>query len=180
MASDNFMEFKQPAVFFGGSLTVTGESKDKIHPNTFELKTFEFGVENPNTLGSATGGAGAGKAKFAPFKITRGVDIGSAPLFQACAAGCHFPEVWLYIRKAGGGATTSTPLEYLVFKFYTMFVTNIGWSGGEGEDAPTENVEFAYGAMIVNYKKQKADGTLDNTPAIGSWSQILNQQNFTS
>jgi hypothetical protein len=31
-----------------------------------EIKDFSFGVENPTTIGSATGGAGAGKIKFAP------------------------------------------------------------------------------------------------------------------
>lgn len=30
----------------------------------FEIKDFSFGVENPTTIGSATGGAGAGKIKF--------------------------------------------------------------------------------------------------------------------
>jgi len=30
----------------------------------FEIKDFSFGVENPTTIGSATGGAGAGKAKI--------------------------------------------------------------------------------------------------------------------
>lgn len=29
----------------------------------FEIKDFSFGVENPTTIGSATGGAGAGKIK---------------------------------------------------------------------------------------------------------------------
>jgi hypothetical protein len=30
----------------------------------FEIKDFSFGIENPTTIGSATGGAGAGKVKF--------------------------------------------------------------------------------------------------------------------
>jgi hypothetical protein len=30
----------------------------------FEIKDFSFSVENPTTIGSATGGAGAGKVEF--------------------------------------------------------------------------------------------------------------------
>jgi hypothetical protein len=37
----------------------------------FEIKDFSFGVENPTTIGSATSGAGAGKAKFNEFEITK-------------------------------------------------------------------------------------------------------------
>ena len=36
---------------------------------SFEIKDFSFGVENPTTIGSATGGAGAGKIKFDEFQI---------------------------------------------------------------------------------------------------------------
>ena len=32
-----------------------------------EIKDFSFGIENPTTIGSATGGAGAGKIKFNEF-----------------------------------------------------------------------------------------------------------------
>ncbi len=34
-----------------------------------EVNDFGFGVENPTTIGSATGGAGAGKIKFNEFTI---------------------------------------------------------------------------------------------------------------
>jgi len=34
-----------------------------------EIKDFSFGVENPTTVGSSTGGAGAGKIKFNEFSI---------------------------------------------------------------------------------------------------------------
>lgn len=33
---------------------------------TFEIKDFSFGVENPTTIGSATGVASAGKITFKP------------------------------------------------------------------------------------------------------------------
>jgi hypothetical protein len=40
---------------------IVGESVDKTHPNTIAVTAFSFGIENPTTIGSASGGAGAGK-----------------------------------------------------------------------------------------------------------------------
>jgi hypothetical protein len=37
----------------------------------FEIKDWSFGVENPTTIGSATGGAGAGKIKFGEINIKK-------------------------------------------------------------------------------------------------------------
>lgn len=34
----------------------------------FEIKDFSFGIENPMTIGSATGGAGAGKTSIGEIK----------------------------------------------------------------------------------------------------------------
>jgi hypothetical protein len=47
----------------------------------FEIKDFSFGVENPTTIGSATGGAGAGKIKFNEFSITKTTDSASPNFF---------------------------------------------------------------------------------------------------
>src|SRR5262245_29737941 len=44
----------------GGLQTVFTTKIDWSGPGAFEIKDFSFGVENPTTIGSATGGAGAG------------------------------------------------------------------------------------------------------------------------
>ena len=49
-------------------------------PKGFEIKDFSFGVENPTTVGSSTGGAGSGKVKFNEFSIGKITDSGS-PIF---------------------------------------------------------------------------------------------------
>src|SRR5438309_2184391 len=63
MACDNFLMFPEPAIGSNlkmGSNQPKGETKDADpkHKDAMELKTFEFGAENPTTIGSATGGAG--------------------------------------------------------------------------------------------------------------------------
>jgi hypothetical protein len=57
----------------GGPTTAPGRA--------FEIKDFSFDVENPTTIGSATGGAGAGKTKFNEFSIGKKVDSGP-PVFR--------------------------------------------------------------------------------------------------
>lgn len=68
----------------------------------FEIKDFSFGVENPTTIGSATGGAGAGKIKFNEFTIKKTTDAASPVFFKNCASGHHYDKVTISMRKAGG------------------------------------------------------------------------------
>ena len=175
MACDNFMQFAEAAV--GGNLGAgatkpVGETQDPNHVGWLEIKTFEFGAENPTTIGSATSGAGAGKFKLNPFKITKDVDKSSPALYVACAAGAHYPTVFLNIRKAGGAQ-----VDYLVYCFRMVFVTNISWSGGGGEENPEESVEFVYGAMGVKYMQQGSDGTM-SVSGLAEWSQVTNKPNL--
>ena len=174
MACDNFLTFDQPAVGLNGNIQPIGESTDSVHPSALEIKEFSFGVENPTTIGSTSGGAGAGKAKFNEFTIKKGVDRASPALFLACGQGCHFPECTLTIRKAGG-----VKLDYLVYKYAMVYVTKVEWIGGGGEEAPEENVTFVYGALQIQYQMQDTTGAAVGTKAIMSWSQISNSQDFT-
>jgi|GEM_PF-5437782 len=82
-AVDAFIWFESPA---DGMLEVRGETKDDVYLGNkgaaFEIKDFSFGVENPTTIGSATGGAGAGKIKFNEFTIKKTSDSASPTFFQ--------------------------------------------------------------------------------------------------
>jgi type VI secretion system secreted protein Hcp len=172
MACDNFLTFLGAAK--GGNLPPAskqpiGESLDINHQGSTELKSFEFGAENPTTLGSSTGGAGAGKVKFQNFKVTKEVDYASGPLYLACAAGAHFPGIALQIRKAGGSQN-----DYLVYLFKMVYVVSISWCGGGGEEAPEETVEFTYGSMGLQYIPQASDGTQSPLHSVGFWSQVTN------
>src|SRR6266850_262113 len=81
---------------------IAGESTDLQHKDEFEIKDFSFDVENPTTIGSATGGAGAGKVRFSEFHITKSTDKASPTLFLKCATGSHIKSAVLSVRKAGG------------------------------------------------------------------------------
>jgi len=174
MPSDNFLWF--PAAASGGLLTgaspqPVGETTDAYFSTkkALEIQSFNFSVEQSQTIGSASSGAGAGKAKFNEFTVKKVVDAASAPLYQACAAGAHFPQIYLAVRKAGGA-----PLIYLEYIFSMVFVTGITWDGGSGDEAPSEEIKFIYGALGIQYQRQGPDGKQQGPPAQAKWSIVTN------
>lgn len=183
MASDTFLVFAKPAVGTLTPITPEGETKDQTFAplKAIELDSFSLGVENPTTIGSASSGAGAGKAKFQSFEVTKFVDKASPSLFTACASGAHFPQVDLYIRKAGATSPTGggTGHSYLLYTFRMVFITTVSWSGGTGQDAPTETVDFVYGALGISYYSQDTTGALATQPEVAQWSQVNNTPTLT-
>jgi type VI secretion system secreted protein Hcp len=135
------------------------------------VQGFSLGEENQTTIGSATSGAGAGKAILNELIIEKSVDKLSRSLFALSVTGAHLTRAQLYIRKAG--ATGGRP--YLVYGFDMVFVSKIEWSASSGDDQPLERVTFVYGALALGYYAQKADGTFD-TPVRTSWSQVTNTE----
>src|SRR5262249_26055492 len=70
----------------GTTLTVDGNQ-------LFALDGFSFSDDQSTSIGSATGGAGAGKVTFNPLHLSF-TQLGLDPqLFQMLAAGTHFKEV---------------------------------------------------------------------------------------
>jgi type VI secretion system secreted protein Hcp len=169
MAGDNFMWI--PVAAKGGLLTgkaaqPEGETTDKWFKKykAFELKEFGFGVKQAETTGSASTGAGAGKVEFEEFTIGKSVDLATVPLYQACVAGAHFDTVMIAIRKAGGAG-----LIYAQFMFRQVFVKTVDHEGGSGDEPPTENITFKFGAMGIRYVQQLADGG-QGTKMEGMWN----------
>jgi type VI secretion system secreted protein Hcp len=132
------------------------------------LRDFSFGVENPTTIGSATGGAGSGKIKFNEFTIRKTSDVTSPAFFKNSATGAHYKTVTIAMRKSGGEANTGA---YLIFQFDTVFTTKIDWSG-PGDEGPEESITFVYGKLNITYRQQNPDGSRFSVTQ--GWDQILN------
>jgi type VI secretion system secreted protein Hcp len=135
-------------------------------------------LQNNVTISSQSLGAGAGKAVFEKFKFQKSIDTGSATLFAACSTGKHIDAAVLVLRKAGGASADSFQPCYLVYKFLFCYIDSVSWSGSSGDDVPTEDVSFAYGAMQINYRTQSAQGTLIGNTYQGNWSQVNNRAEF--
>jgi type VI secretion system secreted protein Hcp len=160
-SQDMFLKTNQPEL--------QGESLDKALPGAINLKSFQWSIENPASLGSASGGAGSGKAKLNALKITKFVDASSPGLMMDAAKGTMIPSAALIVRKAGG----AQPDAYLQYRLKTVFVTDVETSADAGDDGVSETVTLMYGSIQQRYVQTKASGALN--PIITGWDQILNQ-----
>ena len=132
---------------------IKGESLDDKHKDEIEVLSFSWGVTNPGTMTSG-GGGGAGKATFHDLSIVHNLDKASPGLLRACATGTHIKDAIITHRKAGKGQQ-----EYLIVKLNDVIITGVT-HGGTGQ-AITENVTLAFAKVDLEYKPQKADGSLD-------------------
>jgi type VI protein secretion system component Hcp/Ca2+-binding RTX toxin-like protein len=76
-----------PAKYFLALDDVKGDSLDANHKGWFEISGFDFDLRNTSSIGSATGGAGAGKPIFSPLTLTLDSNTGLAPLLALAAMG---------------------------------------------------------------------------------------------
>jgi len=76
---------------------------------------------------------------------------------KACATGEHIKEVTITQRKAGKGQQ-----EYLIIKMNDILITNVAPSGANGDSGLVlEQVALQAAKVDLEYKPQKADGSLD-------------------
>jgi len=133
---------------------IKGESLDSKHKDEIEVLSFSWGVTNAGSMSSGSGG-GEGKATFHDLSFTHHVDKASPVLMQSCAGGTHVKEATITHRKAGKGQQ-----EFMIVKMSDVIITGVTHGGG-GDAGYTENVTLAFAKVNVEYKAQKADGSLD-------------------
>lgn len=132
---------------------IKGESPDAKHKDEIEVLSWSWGVTNAVT--GAGSGAGAAKPSFRDFSFTHKIDKASPVLMKACATGVHLKEATITHRKAGKGQQ-----EFLVIKMSDVIVTAVvDAESHDGESA--ETVGLAFAKVDVEYRPQKADGSLD-------------------
>lgn len=110
---------------------IRGASSDPRHNGWIEVESHQLVQFRNTTIGSATGGAGAGKIKFNEFTIKKTSDRATPKLLEAAAKGKVFREVVIEMHKAGGGSQ-----EYLVIKLENVQITSyqVGASGAGGPE----------------------------------------------
>ena len=140
---------------FGKIGDIKGESQDAAFKDQIEVLSWSWGVAQQGTAAVGSG-LGAGKASFTDFSFMHNLDKASPNLMKACATGKHFPEATFTSRKAGEGQK-----EFLIFKFTDVLITSVQPSGSTGGDGVMESVSMQFAKVEMEYKPQKADGSLD-------------------
>jgi type VI secretion system secreted protein Hcp len=147
---------------------IAGESKEAKHKDWIDVLSWSFGESNPP--GPATGGGGgAGKVQMQDFNFMAVTSKASPKLFLACATGQHMKEAKLSAVKSG-----AMQQEYMSWTFSDVLVSGYQISGSDG-DVSMDAVSLAFSKVKVEYKAQKADGSLD-APIVAGWDAKANKK----
>jgi type VI secretion system secreted protein Hcp len=134
---------------------IKGESPDDKHKGEIEVLSWSWGVTQSGTMAHG-GGGGEGKANFNDFNFTHHIDKASPVLLKACATGEHIKDATVTVRKAGKGQQ-----EFLIIKMNDIIITGVAPSGAGDGAATAEHVALQFAKVDLEYKPQKADGSLD-------------------
>ena len=134
---------------------IKGESLDSKHKDEVEILSWSWGVQQSGTMAHG-GGGGEGKPSFNDFNFTHHVDKASPVLLKACATGEHIKEATITVRKAGKGQQ-----EFLIIKMNDILITSVNPSGSGDGASTAESVALQCAKVDLEYKPQKADGSLD-------------------
>jgi type VI secretion system secreted protein Hcp len=141
---------------------IQGESLDSKHKGEIELESFAWGETSSAGQAGPVGG-GAGKVSVQDLHVAMRFSKASPALILACANGKHIKSAVLTARKAGKGQQ-----EYLVYRFTDVLVTSYQTAGSAQEGAvPFDAVSLAFGKIELEYRPQKADGSLDAPVEVG-------------
>ena len=135
---------------------IKGESLDSKHKDEVEVLSWSWGLSQSGAISPGGGGGGAGKANFNDFNFTHHLDKASPVLMKACATGQHIKEATISVRKAGKGQQ-----EFLIIKMSDVLITSVNPSGSGDAAATAESVAMQFAKVALEYKPQKADGSLD-------------------
>jgi type VI secretion system secreted protein Hcp len=148
---------------------VPGESSDLKHKGEIQLEAFSWGESSPGGAAPGGGGGGAGKVQMQDLVVTMVVSKASPKLMLGCATGKHYKEAVLTARRAG-----KAQQEFLVFKLKDVIVTSYQTGGAAGADIPVDQASLGFSTIQLEYRPQKADGSLD-APVKAGWDLKQNK-----
>jgi len=141
---------------------IDGESQDHKHKGEIELESFSWG-ETQAGHHSGGGGGGAGKVQMQDFHFVMKVNKSSPKLMLACATGEHIKKAVLVCRKAG-----KDQQEFLKYEFTELLVSSYQTGGSShGDVIPLDQISLNFSKIQVEYKEQKADGSLGGAVKAG-------------
>jgi type VI secretion system secreted protein Hcp len=159
MAIDYFLNIKG----------IEGESTDAKHKGEIDVESWSWGETNSGAA-VARGGAGAGKVNMQDLQFTARHSKATPKLFLACATGQHLQSAVLTVRKAGGAQ-----VEYFKLTLTDVIITSYQTGGVESGDSLIDSVSLGFATIKVEYRPQKADGSLGQ-PITAGWDLKRNTQ----
>jgi len=149
---------------------IEGESQDHKHKNEIELESWSWGATNSGSMAHG-GGGGAGKVNMQDFHFVMKCNKASPKLMLANAGGDHIKSAVLTCRKAG-----KDQQEFLKVTLSDFLVSSYQTGGsGQSDVIPVDQISLNFSKIEVEYKGQKADGTLEGAVKAG-WDLKSNKK----
>lgn len=148
---------------------VDGESTDSKHKGEIELESFSWGASQSGTKGAGTGLA-SGKVSVQDFQFSMKISKASPKLFASCCTGDRFKTAVLVARKAG-----KMQQEYMKMTLSDCLVSKYQAAGSQSEILPIDQISLSFSKIEVEYKEQKADGSLAGATKAG-WDLKINKK----
>jgi type VI secretion system secreted protein Hcp len=146
---------------------IPGESQNPRHQGEIEVESFSW---SETYLASAAGAGGGGKVHVQDLHITKRIDKASPLLMLAVASGRHFTSAVLTAQRPG-----TVPLDYLTISLGGVMANSYQTGAAAGQALPADQVSFSFRQIVIVYRSQRPDGSLD-TPVTAGWDVTANHQ----
>jgi len=127
-----------------GNLRITMDSAAGAPIAPIPLFGFAIEMSQPTSIGSATGGAGAGKATFTDAVVVKQIDELTPRLFDLFVRDTTFQSVEINLCRNGSDCTSMTAL--ISYTLRMAGLTDLAHIGGSPS---TEHLTFTYGALTM-------------------------------
>lgn len=122
---------------------IKGESTDTDFKEQIEITRLSWGVTQPTTAVSGTGGRTGAAPSFSDVTFDKVVDTASPDLMLHCAQGLHIPKVEISVLQSAG----ETRNTYLKFEAEDVIVSNVQMSASADGSKGMETVSLNYGKI---------------------------------
>lgn len=150
---------------------IKGESADDRHKDWIECKSVSWGVEQPRSATSSTGGGHtAERCEHRDIVVTKLADLASPILLQTCAAGRTIPKAKLEFMRADAQGER---VKYFEIELDNVLIGAVSPSVNEG-DILTEEVGFKFSKVRWKYTQQRITGGIGGNTS-GGWDLAANR-----
>jgi len=150
---------------------IKGESMDDRHKDWIECKSVSWGVAQPKSATSSTGGGHtAERCEHQDIVLQKLADLASPVLLQTCSAGRTIPKAKFEFMRADAQGER---IKYYEIEIENVLIGAVTPSVEEG-DILTESVALKFSKIRWRYTQQKITGGAGGNTS-GGWDLSANR-----
>ncbi len=150
---------------------IKGESTDEDYKEQIEMLNFSWGLSQPTSAVSGTGGRTGAAPNFSDFSFMKVVDAASPDIYLHCAQGTHIPKVEIAVLQSAGDNRNP----YLKYELEDVIIANCQISGSAGGEKAAESVSLNYGKCKQIYTPISQTGEAGSATERG-WNLETNKK----